>query len=104
MNGCQLSLLVRCLIIPVWVSSQEQQGGMLSSMFSAYSFVPLRTLNSPGDYAEWMGRLEKDTSLTDTPAHRKQLALLKHWFSDTKQAQVEYVHLSLSPLALNVAR
>lgn len=81
---------------------QEQQGGMLSSMFSAYSFVPLRTLNSPTDYAEWMGRLEKDTSLTDTPAHRKQLSLLKHWFSDTKQAQVEFIQLpgffSVGPL------
>lgn len=65
---------------------------MLSSVFSAFSFLPFdKVFDSQDKYAAFLKKLEADTTLEDTEAHKKQLAYLRQWIARAEHAHIEYV-------------
>lgn len=63
---------------------------MLSSMFSAFSFVPLENAyGSTEEYAKFKERLASDTSLGANETEKKEFELLKGWLSNPKRAHIE---------------
>ncbi|TFY80444.1 hypothetical protein EWM64_g3569, partial [Hericium alpestre] len=70
---------------------QEKKRGMMSSVFSAFAFLPLsKAYGSEAEYDAFKKRLLSDKTLTGTEAEKKEFEFLKQWLADPKRAHVEY--------------
>ncbi|TFY79282.1 hypothetical protein EWM64_g4733 [Hericium alpestre] len=70
---------------------QEKKRGMMSSVFSAFAFLPLsKAYGSEAEYDVFKKRLLSDKTLTGTEAEKKEFEFLKQWLADPKRAHVEY--------------
>ncbi|EIM90734.1 GMC oxidoreductase [Stereum hirsutum FP-91666 SS1] len=86
---------------------QEKKLGMLSSMSSAYTFLPLLSPNGsdgPGgvmassEHSGFMDRLDQyiasmSTGEPEEKGQRKQVEVMRPWFKDPGQAQIEIFQL-----------
>ncbi|KIK53500.1 hypothetical protein GYMLUDRAFT_232744 [Collybiopsis luxurians FD-317 M1] len=80
---------------------QERQRGMLSSVFSAFSFLPLQSVMTGKELSSFLQRLDQDPGSTGSAFDQKKVDFIKHWIQDGKHAQIELLQIpgffSISP-------
>jgi len=72
---------------------QEKQRGMLSSVFSAFAFLPLDKVFTPEEFTAFRKRLHDDTSLTGNVSEKKEFSLVKEWFEHPQHSNVELLQI-----------
>jgi hypothetical protein len=73
---------------PICTFSQEYQQGMLTSLHSTYSFLPLDNVMSKEELALFLQQLDQNIEDADV-FNQKKLGFIKEWIQTGRHAQIE---------------
>lgn len=62
---------------------------MLSSVFSAFSFLPLAEVMTSKNLSAFLEKLDKNTATASDGIEKKKLSLIKEWIKTGTHAQIE---------------
>ncbi|KAA1467422.1 GMC oxidoreductase [Dentipellis sp. KUC8613] len=71
----------------------EEKRGMLSSVMSAFGFLPLDVVTEAADLLRLQYAFGDDTSMLSNPTYAKQYPYLRKWFAHPEQVQLEVIQM-----------